>query len=307
MAERDLIEHLVSVVGEAHESWLDVGIGDDAAVITAPGRGELAVTTDLLVEGVHFAAQTSLALAGRKAVARALSDLAAMAARPLCSLAAVHFGRASTGADARELLEAVARTCDEFSAPLIGGDTAAGGASLCVCVTALGTPGPGGFARRSGARAGDAVCVTGALGGSSGGHHLRFTPRIAEALALAAECDLHALIDVSDGLSTDALHIAEASGVGLTLWARYVPVSGEAMALAGGDRQQALRRALDDGEDYELLFCLPPRQARLLAGRGVLGLSVSLIGEVTRDRDSLLVMPDGDSVPLRPGGWEHLL
>ena len=306
MPERELIEYLRTLAAGQRPPWLHVGIGDDAAVVAVPGGGQVAVTTDSVVEGVHFARGTEPALVGRKAVARALSDIAAMAARPLCLVAAAAFGPGWDDAACRELCRALWETADLFGAPLIGGDVSSSAGPTSVAVTALGTPGPRGFVTRSGARAGDALCVTGRLGASIRGRHLEFSPRIPEALALTERFEVHAMIDISDGLSTDALHLADASGVGVELRAQDVPVSSDAAALAEQTGREPLWHALNDGEDYELLFCLACPDAREAARTGVAGVPVAVIGEVLQGRESWLVLPDRRRKRLVAQGWEHL-
>ena len=305
MAERDLIEHIRRLAARSTPPWLEVGIGDDAAVARLPGGARIVATCDMVIEGVHFQPGAPPAAIGRKAVARALSDLAAMAARPLCALTAVNFGAQKDTEWMKDLTDALWRACAQFGAPLVGGDIAGSAGPICVTVTAIGLPGPAGIVRRSGARPGDRVCVTGALGGSiSGGRHLRFTPRLREAIQLAERFDIHAMIDVSDGLSTDLLHIAEESGVGMELEAEAIPVHPD--ALAGGGGGDPVRRALEDGEDYELVFCTCERDATEAARTGVLGTPVSIIGRVRRGRRSLIVWPDGRRQTLKATGWEHL-
>jgi thiamine-monophosphate kinase len=306
MAERELIEYVRQLARREAPPWLELGIGDDAAVVALPGDGRAVLTTDCVVEGVHFESGTLPQAIGWKAMARGVSDLAAMAARPLCTLAAVQFCRGWGEEACRELVGALWSAARSLSAPLVGGDVASGAACLSVAVTAVGTPGPGGAVSRSGARAGDAVCVTGRLGGSILGRHLTFRPRVEEAMELAARCDLHAMIDVSDGLSTDVLHLAQASGAGVILEAARIPLSADAAVLARSSGREPLWHALNDGEDYELLFCLPRGRAEELAGAGVRGLEVSVIGEVTGGGESFLVMPDGRREPLLAQGWEHL-
>ena len=262
-----------------------------------PGDASIVVTTDMLIEGTHFAPDATPEQVGYKAIACCLSDLAAMAARPLCTVAGAAFGPGWDGEATRRLTRALWGTCRELSAPLVGGDVSTTSGPLTINVTALGTVGAGGAALRSGARAGDAVCVTGRLGGAMRGRHLAFTPRIAEALELADRCDVHAMIDVSDGLSTDALHIAAESGVGVALELAAIPLSDDA---AG-----SVASALSDGEDYELLFCVSAEDARLLADTGLAGTQVSIIGAVTPERESVVIGPDGARRPLRSEGWEH--
>jgi len=304
MAERELIDYIRQLAAGTRPEWLRLGIGDDAAVISLAAGGEIVATTDTVIE--HFEAGTAPELVGHKAVARGLSDIAAMAARPLCTLAAVNFGSRADEESEHRLVRSVYETATEFGAPLIGGDVASGADRLSVTVTVLGAVEPGGAVTRAGAQVGDAVCVTGRLGGSILGRHLRFKPRVAEALALARGWELHAMIDISDGLSTDALHLAEAGGRGIALYAEHLPVSEDAVALGARTGRDPLWHALNDGEDYELLFCLPPAQAQRLDGEGVEGLAVSVIGEVLNGPESYLVTADGRRMELRAGGWEHL-
>jgi thiamine-monophosphate kinase len=307
MAERELIEYVRALAAREGFPWLRVGIGDDAAVLDVPGGGQVLVTTDSVVEGVHFAEGTEPALVGRKAVARSVSDIAAMAGRPLCSVAAVNIGRRYGDTACRELCRALWEAGREFAAPLVGGDVSSAPDATSVTVTVLGTPGPLGAVTRGGARAGNVLCVTGRLGGSIRGRHLSFRPRVAEALALAERFEIRAMIDVSDGLSTDALHLAEASGAGMALRAQDIPISDDAATLAHETGRTPLWHALDDGEDYELLFCLGEAQAREAVRTGAAGTSVSAIGEVIAGTESYLVMPDGRRERLIAGGWEHLV
>lgn len=305
MAERELIDYIRRLAASDRPPWLLVGIGDDAAVLELPAGERIVATTDMVVEGVHYESTVSAALVGRKAMARSVSDIAAMAARPLCTLAAVNFGARRDAARSRELCRALWQAAAQFSAPLVGGDVAASDGPECITVTALGTPGPGGVVTRSGAQAGDAVCVTGCLGGSRRGRHLTFEPRVQEALRLVQTASVHAMIDISDGLSTDALHIAEASGVGVVLWAADIPVSKDVLAAAAQTGREPFWHALNDGEDYELLFCVPPADAQRLEGTGLGGVLVSVIGQVVPSPESWLLMPDGSREPLRAQGWEH--
>ncbi len=306
MGERSLIDYVRRLAAQGSPPWLVLGIGDDAALVDLPSSARLVVTTDSVIHGVHYAAGTPAAMVGRKAIARALSDIAAMAARPLCTVAAAAFGPAEDEGARRDLVRSLHAVADELGAPLVGGDVASTPGPTTVTVTALGTPGPHGAITRAGAQVGDAVCVTGSLGGSIRGRHLTFTPRIAEALALADGCDLHAMIDISDGLSTDALHLAEASGVGIELRADRIPVSDDAHALASETGRPPVAHALNDGEDYELLFCTPREGAERLAAEGIEGAPVTVIGSVVEGAASALIHSDGRREPLTAQGWEHL-
>jgi thiamine-monophosphate kinase len=308
VGELDLIEYIRSLAASHAPEWLQLGIGDDAAVIALPAGDRIVLTTDMLVEGTHFEPPAPPEAVGRKAVARALSDVAALAARPLCVVAAVCFNEGWNRESQRTLCKALWEASMQFSAPLVGGDVSEGDGPLSLTVTALGLPGPKGVVTRAGAKPGDAVCVTGTLGGSQRGRHLSFTPRIAEAIELAERFDLHAMIDVSDGLSTDVLHVARASGCGIALDAEAIPVSEDALELSrtGEGHKDPLRHALNDGEDYELVFCLPERDAKEAAESGVVGTPVSIIGVVKPGKHSFIVRPGAAPEPLRGGGWEHL-
>lgn len=306
MSERELIEYIGNLARGDGPPWLSVGIGDDAAELIVPGSGRLVLTTDMLIQGVHCETGTPPVQAGRKAVARAHSDIAAMAARPLCTVAAAGLPTGWDEQACRELCCALHEAAEELSAPLVGGDVSSTDGPLVIAVTAVGTPGPKGVIARRGARPGDALAVTGRLGGSILGRHLEFRPRIREALLLAERADVHAMIDVSDGLSTDALHLAEAGGLSVVLHAECVPVSQDAVTLAGRTGRTPLWHALNDGEDYELLFCALPEQVEELAEAGLDGTPVTLVGEIAGRGQSWLSMPDGRREPLQPGGWEHL-
>lgn len=160
--------------------------------------------------------------------------------------------------------------------------------------------------RRSGARPGDALFVTGTLGGSLLGRHLCFTPRVREARRLAQTIRLHAMIDLSDGLSTDLAHLCEESGVAAEVEARAVPISRDARQLARKDGRPALEHALNDGEDFELLFAVGPEDGeRLVAKNPLGGIRLTRIGRVTENRETTLVRTDGRREPLEPRGWEH--
>jgi thiamine-monophosphate kinase len=308
MAERELIKYISELAAGENRRWLELGIGDDAAVLRLGRGGRVVATTDMVVEGTHYKRGTPPEAVGRKAVARSLSDLAAMAARPLCVLAAVCFPPRTGPAFCRRLCRALWETSCELGAPLVGGDISSGTDMLAVTVTALGVPSRKGVVRRSGARPGDCVCVTGALGGSLRGRHLTFTPRIAEALELVEKFQVHAMIDVSDGLSTDARHIAEQSGVGMVIEAGQLPVHADVRARRRTDALDrcAILHGLNDGEDYELVFCVPESDARRAARRGAAGTPVTVIGRVTRQRRCVLRWPDGTRETLRGAGWEHL-
>lgn len=270
-------------------TWLKVGAGDDMAFIGAEAcRQGMLVACDQVVEGRHFTRDTPLALIGRKAVARNISDVAAMAAQPLATLAACVIPRRIGPDGAQALLESVRRHAEHWGAPLIGGDTAVhelDSSPLTLSVTVLAVPRAGGavparIITRSGVAAGDRLFVTGSLGGSLGpdglGRHLHFEPRIAasHALADALGDGLHAMMDVSDGLGIDAGRLAAAA---LTPVAALIDVARIPCA-----RGASVEAALGDGEDHELIFAAAPSAVvpeSLPDGRGG-SIAVTCIGQI---------------------------
>ena len=262
------------------------GPGDDLAVLDFHGHGLLA-GVDQVVEGVHFAPGTAPEAIARKAVMRNISDVAAMAARPVACLACCVLPAEVSPEFARRLVDAVRRFALQFNAPLVGGDTALhrGPGPLTLSVTVLAEPisptrPP---VLRSGAKAGDRLHVTGSLGGSlradGGGHHLDFEPRLDEAEALAASlgADLHAMMDLSDGLARDAWRLAEASGLQAVIDASALPCNAGC----------GWKEALADGEDYELLFAV--------AGKGSVPQTVGRLRTPTHGVGLMRPMPTPDA------------
>ncbi|MHC4982156.1 MAG: thiamine-phosphate kinase [Planctomycetota bacterium] len=284
-------------------SLVPVGPGDDCAVVVC-GAEKLLVSADQLLDGVHFDLKRHGAYAmGRKAMARALSDIAAMAGLPLAAVATVALPKGFSRADAEAMYRGMRDLSAEFDCPLVGGDVAASTGPAGVSVTVLGRPAGIQPVLRSGAKVGDAVCVTGEFGGSwLTDRHITFSPRVREARQLAASCSLHAMIDVSDGLALDLSRLCKASGVGAEVVADQVPVHPEA---AAGRKIDPLRAALGDGEDYELLFALSAQQAEELLAAKELAVRVSRIATIIETTALTLILPDGNREQLKPEGWEH--
>ena len=279
---------------------LQLGIGDDCAV-WKPSGAPLLFTTDVLMEDVDFRIdETTPQLIGRKAMAVNLSDIAAMAGRPLAALVGVALPK-SRGFDfAKQLQEGMQSLAEEFNVAIIGGDTNTWDGPLVISVTLIGEATARGPVRRSGAKPGDWLFVTGPLGGSILGHHLTFTPRIREALELHQLVDLHAMIDLSDGLASDLHHLLDESRVGATLVEDSLPISEAARQMK--DNRSPLEHALSDGEDFELLFAVSPSDgAKLLSAND----TVSRIGEVESQPGCRIQMSDGIFRDLPRGGWEH--
>ena len=280
------------------------GPGDDMAVV-ACGEAMVLLTVDQVLDGTHFVlADCGARRAGRKAMARSLSDVAAMAAVPVAAVAAVALPPGFARQDAEEIYRGLRAAGDAFDCPLVGGDVASWDGPLAIDVTVLARcPDGRQPVLRTGAQPGDAVCVTGRFGAAwRTDRHLTFTPRIAEALALVRRCDLHAMIDVSDGLAIDLRRLCGASGVGAVIEAANVPVHDDAVALQDGD---PLAAALGDGEDYELLFTLPGEQAEKIVARPIFDTPIARIGRVQADCTIRIVRNDGRGENLTADGWEH--
>lgn len=292
-----------------------LGPGDDAAAVAWPTAVPVIVTTDMLLEGSCFTlegspiqvpgvAPASPRRVGRKALAVNLSDLAAMAARPVAAVVSVGLPRRGGLALAEGLYLGLREMADAFDVPIVGGDTNSWDGPLAISVALFGEPGPAGVVRRAGARRGDVILVTGPLGGSLGGKHLDFTPRVREALRLAEAAELHAMIDLSDGLAADVAKLCAESGCGAVLVAEAVPISDAARDL--GDGRSPLEHALGDGEDFELAFAVAADDAaRLVREQPVAGVRITAIGEIVEE--GLWLEEGGARRALAASGWEHEL
>ncbi len=251
MREPQLLNHIYGRSADLTAAFphVLVGPGHDCAVVEAALRTLLKV--DSVIEGVHFVSGTPLDAIAYKAVARTVSDIAAMAGKPRAALAACVLPRSWSDHQADELFDATARHARAFGCPLVGGDIASHDGPLVLTITVMGDAPSGRLALRSGAKPGDAIYVTGSLGGSLGrdrmGRHLRPMPRLAEASWLHATLGegLHAMMDLSDGLGVDAGRMGAASAVRMLIDESLIPVHQEAAGIAS---------AISDGEDYELLF-----------------------------------------------------
>jgi thiamine-monophosphate kinase len=267
-----------------------VDSGHDAAVV-AFGRSRVIFKTDSVVDGVHFrSSEATPEQIGHKAIARCLSDVAAMGGRPCFAVAAMVVPKHADERWLKRIFVGMERTARRFRTAIVGGDFASHPGKLAITVALLGETAGRGPVRRDGARPGDLVGVTGPLGGSILGKHLRFKPRVKEGLALNRR-GVTAMIDVSDGFSRDLHHLCEESRVGAVVDERRVPVASAARRLPG----RAIDHALFDGEDYELLFAVPRAKSK----------GLRIVGEVVAARGVFLRKADGALVELPDRGWEH--
>lgn len=319
-----------------------VGIGDDAALLAVPGGGELLVTTDLLLEGVHFQWHWGRPRdLGRKAMAVNLSDIAAMGGRPLHALLGMAIPPAGPSlAELEALLEGLEEEAATYGVTLVGGDTCRSQSGLVLAVTLLGTPPTGRTLLRSGAKPGDGLWVTGMLGGAAAGllaleqglrpgapwpakvprppwlgageeaaiqaaltAHLTPVPRLAAGQALVG-CAT-AMIDVSDGVASDIGHLCAESGVAARILAGEIPIHPGAAAMARLAGREALDLALRGGEDYELLFTAAADPRPILA-EAAPGLPVTRIGEVSAGQPIPRLGREDGREEILAGGFDHL-
>jgi thiamine-monophosphate kinase len=285
-----------------------LGPGDDAAVLDMARTDQCVITVDMLTDGVDFdIRRDDPRRVGHKCLAANLSDLAAMAARPLAGVVALCLPRQGGMELAVALYEGMLPLAERYNLAIAGGDTNSWNGPAAVSITLLGEATGRGPLRRSGARPGDRIIVTGSFGGSILGRHLEVQPRVEEALKLHAAYELHAGIDVSDGLSLDLARLAEESGLGATLEPNKIPVSDDAKRLAAqlADGSTALDHALSDGEDFELILAMPPDEAERIWAERPLDVPLTDIGCFVVERGLWLVESDGSRESLEPRGWEH--
>ncbi len=287
----------------ARSPAVTLGIGDDAALLAPTPGEEVIVTTDMLMDGRHFiVGAVSPELIGRKALAVNLSDIAAMAGRPLAAFVSWALPRTGGRALAERLFSGMQDLADEYQVVIAGGDTNSWDGPLVINVTLIGETIGQRKVLRSGAQPGDGIYVTGPLGGSLSGRHLTFAPRVHEAQQLSQNIALHSMLDLSDGVASDLRHILTASGVGAAIEGDAIPIHTDVSAkLSKADR---LRHALTDGEDFELLFTAPASAEQGLAQLQAEGLPCFRIGQI-RASTGCVVIHEGTESPLLPSGWEH--
>lgn len=283
-----------------------VGPGDDCAVLDLGSPDTLVLfKTDAVVEGIHFTKETPPEKAGRKALARCLSDIAAMAGTPTAALVTIALPKDFDADYVAKIYDGMGALAKEYGVAIVGGETTTNPERILISIALLGTVGRGKQVLRSGAKAGDAIFVTGELGGSLAEKHLEFEPRIAEAQWLASHFQVHAMLDLSDGLAGDLRHILKASGVGAELLKTAVPVSRSAKLQS--NKKPAFAAALTDGEDFELLFIVSSKEAvKLLDAwkKKFPKLKLSCIGKVVSG-DGIIIRDKTGSHKLTAHGYVH--
>ncbi|MFH1305079.1 MAG: thiamine-phosphate kinase [Candidatus Omnitrophota bacterium] len=298
MRELKLINEIRKRAGRAGKGVI-AGIGDDCAVLKYDKGRYLLWASDMLVAGTHFIpGKTPYEKIGRKAVAVNISDIAAMGGVPLYITVSLGLPRGTRKTDIRRLYDGIFGICREYNIKVVGGDTNRAGA-LVIDVSVVGIVEKKRLTRRSGAKEGDLILITGPVRNGKK-EHLDFEPRLSEARFLSGRHKISSMIDVSDGIAPDAGRICSESGVGCVLYEGAIPLS----------KGLSVRDALYHGESFELLFTMNPKEAeRLFLGmkRRKEVPQYFILGKITRDRDGMCLIEDeGRVTRLKMKGFEHL-
>ena len=319
LAEKQLISRIRRLAANTRAgkrrnraSGLIAGIGDDCAVLRIPAAHDTLITTDFSLEGVHFRRDWhSPEFIGHRCLTRGLSDIAAMGGQPAAIFLSLGLPAATPTRWVDGFLNGLLRLADNHNVPLAGGDTTQSPDRIVADIAVLGSAPKGRAVLRSGARPGDRIYVTGVLGGAAADidalykgfsktrNHQKATwpePRIDIGRSLRERKIASAMIDISDGLSTDLLHICEESGVGARLIANAIPRAERARCKVD------FQFALHGGDSYELLFTA---HQRVRVPQTIEGVQVSEIGEIVRQKNMKLISPAGRQSPLFAQGWEH--
>ncbi|MCX8472671.1 MAG: thiamine-phosphate kinase [Sediminibacterium sp.] len=332
LGEFGLIEHLTKN-NETGNITTVLSVGDDAAVIDHFGK-QTVVSSDLLIEGIHFdLVYTPLKYLGFKAVAVNISDIYAMNALPTQIIVNIAVSNKFTVENISEIYEGIYEACNEYNVDLVGGDTSSSKTGLILSLTAIGEVTPDNFVTRNGAHVNDLICLTGNLGAAYMGLNLlereksiylakpeiqpdyqdfryilqRFLKPLPQVSIIEyfhkEQIIPSALIDISDGLSSDLFHICNRSNVGCKIYEDKIPIDQETKRAAAMFNIDPLTCAMHGGEDYELLFCLPQKYFKQIEHHP----NISIIGFVEPlDKGRNLITKSNKIIPLTAQGWKHL-
>jgi thiamine-monophosphate kinase len=308
MNEIELIQRLTASL--PGNSSVITGAGDDCAVLDLqiPDRW-LLFKTDAIVEGVHFTRDLAPEKIGHKALARCLSDVAAMAGTPSAAVITLALPRDFDPVFIQAVYSGLNALARRYQVAIVGGETTTNPERILLSVALVATVEKGKCLLRAGAKAGDAIFVSGELGGSLAGRHLEFEPRLAEASWLASNFEIHCAIDVSDGLASDLPHLLRAGQVGAELLSEAIPISRAARlkAQTESSSKPPLLSALTDGEDFELLFTVASKDAVSLLDAWKArfpALALSCIGKVT-PQPGLRIRDKRGLQPFTAHGYVH--
>ena len=272
------------------------GAGDDAAVIKYTKDKYLLFTTDMLIQGKHFDKTTKAELVGKKSISCNVSDIAVMGGVPKFAVISIGMPGSLDIKYADNLYKGIRKTADKFKVDLVGGDTVSSD-NIVINIALIGEVEKENLVLRSGAKENDAIFVTGRIGGSIKGRHLNFTPRLEEARFLVKNFKINSMIDISDGLLADLGHILEASDRGAVIYEIAMPVSNNA-----ADFDSAIK----DGEDFELIFTLPEKDAARLTRIWPFKTRLSKIGRIlNKPKCFCLVRKNGKQEKIKPTGFTH--
>ncbi len=332
LGEFGLIDHLTNDIKIVNESS-EIAVGDDCAVIDSKGRKVL-VTTDLLIENVHFdLSYTPLKHLGYKAIAINLSDVASMMGKPEQVTISIAMSSKFTVEAIEEIYKGMKLCCNRYGVDIVGGDTTTSTSGLMISVTAMGYAENNDYVLRSGAGRGDLVCLTGNVGASYMGllllqrekeawkanpnmqpdlegndyileRHLKPEPRL-DIVALLKENGIKptSMIDVSDGVASEILHIATRSGLGCALYEEKIPVDPATAIMCENFGMNPITAAMNGGEDYELLFTIKQEDYPKIEALK----QVAVIGHMTEKEAGVnIISHDNISVPVEAQGWDHL-
>ena len=271
------------------------GIGDDAAVLKGKGSRYILFTSDMLVEDRHFYKRAGGYLIGKKALSSNLSDIAAMGGVPGACVVSLGVPGSLNIRFIDELYRGLRDMARKHKVDLVGGDTVTS-KKIIINVALLGEVEKNNLVLRSGASEGDAIFLTGDIGGSQKGKHLNFRPRLKESRFLVKNFRIRSMIDISDGLLADVGHILKESRHGAVLYEKNIPISRHA---------KDFNSAIKDGEDFELVFTLSAREARRLEKIWPFRVKLSRIGRVCKERGLFLVRKNNKKEKLIPEGYRH--
>lgn len=328
IGEFGLIDRIKKIV-ETPSKDLVLGIDDDTAAFRISKDEIILLSTDVLIEGVHFELKNfSLYQLGWRGMAANLSDIAAMGGWPLYAIVSLGLPQSLTVESIEEMYQGMRSLADEFHTSIIGGDTSHTSDGLLISIAVVGQVKESQLVRRSGAQAGDALFVTGTLGDSEAGlkvlkspnqalrdkfvrsveRHLAPWPRIHEARFLVENFDIHAMIDISDGLASEVHHICRNSGVGAIVLEEQIPLDSETRKIANFSKDDPVEYALYGGEDFELLFAAPEKIGHRLQKEFFEQFEIlcTKVGRIVDKAEGIcLRKSNGETIPLFFKGYDH--